>query len=147
MSTKVETPQSYPALQSLLVVDALHPGVISCPVGTSLRTVARMMASYRVHAILVTAHEEDPLPDGGLWGIVTDTDLVHAARTANIDRLTVEAIAAAPALRVMTSDPLSLAAELMVEHGVSHLIVVERHSSRPFGVLSTLDVARALSGS
>jgi hypothetical protein len=34
----------------------------------------------------------------------------------------------------------------MVEHEVAHLIVVERHSRRPIGVLSTLDVARALAG-
>jgi CBS domain-containing protein len=32
----------------------------------------------------------------------------------------------------------------MVENELSHLIVVERRSKRPIGVLSTLDVARAL---
>jgi CBS domain-containing protein len=36
--------------------------------------------------------------------------------------------------------------QLMAEHEVTHVIVVERHSGRPIGVLSTLDVARALSG-
>ena len=34
----------------------------------------------------------------------------------------------------------------MVEHEISHLIVVEPHTARPIGVLSTLDVARALAG-
>jgi CBS domain-containing protein len=34
----------------------------------------------------------------------------------------------------------------MVEHDVSHLIVLEARSGRPIGVLSTLDVARALAG-
>ncbi len=34
----------------------------------------------------------------------------------------------------------------MVEHDVSHLIVVEPQLARPIGVLSTLDVARALAG-
>jgi len=145
MSTTLET-ASYPSLQPLLVIDAMHPGVISCPTGTPLRTVARMMASYRVHAILVSAHEEEPLPDGGLWGIVSDTDLVRAARTEDFDRQTAGAIAGTPALMVATADPLARAAQLMVEHGVSHLVVLERHSTRPIGVLSTLDVARALSG-
>ena len=37
-------------------------------------------------------------------------------------------------------------AMLMVENAVSHLIVVERRSMRPIGVVSTLDVARALAG-
>jgi hypothetical protein len=34
----------------------------------------------------------------------------------------------------------------MVEHEVAHVIVIEQHSGRPIGVLSTLDLARALSG-
>jgi hypothetical protein len=34
----------------------------------------------------------------------------------------------------------------MVEHELSHLIVIERTSKRPIGVLSTLDIARALAG-
>jgi len=32
----------------------------------------------------------------------------------------------------------------MLEHDASHLIAVERRSKRPIGVLSTLDIARAL---
>jgi hypothetical protein len=34
----------------------------------------------------------------------------------------------------------------MVDRGVTHLIVVESRSARPIGVLSTLDIARALAG-
>ena len=34
----------------------------------------------------------------------------------------------------------------MVDRDVSHLIVIESRSARPIGVLSTLDVARALAG-
>ena len=34
----------------------------------------------------------------------------------------------------------------MAEHEISHLIVAEPHTARPIGVLSTLDVARALAG-
>jgi CBS domain-containing protein len=34
----------------------------------------------------------------------------------------------------------------MVENEVSHVIVVEQRSMRPIGILSTLDVARALAG-
>jgi CBS domain-containing protein len=34
----------------------------------------------------------------------------------------------------------------MVEHEVTHVVVVEPRSARPVGVLSTLDIARALAG-
>jgi CBS domain-containing protein len=75
----LDSPQIYPALRQLRVIDAMHPGLISCSLDTPLRTVARMMATYRVHAILVTAHGEEELPAGGLWGIVADTDLLRGA--------------------------------------------------------------------
>jgi CBS domain-containing protein len=136
--------ESSPALDRLRVVDAMHPGMISCPPETSLRTIARMMASYRVHAIFVHAHGDDVLPDGDPWGVVTDVDLVRAAREGDLDQLTAQQVAASPALTVATADPLGAALQLMIEHEVAHLIVVERHSSRPIGVISTLDVARAL---
>lgn len=133
-------------VRDLRVIDAMHPGMISCPPETPLRTVARMMATYRVHAIVVHAHGDEELPGGEYWGVVTDADLVRTARDADIDEVTAEQIAASPVLTVATADPLEHAIQLMVEHEVSHVIAVERHSGRPLGVVSTLDVARALAG-
>ena len=49
-------------------------------------------------------------------------------------------------LVVTTVDPLERVVQLMVEHEVAHVIAIEGHSGRPLGVVSTLDVARALSG-
>jgi CBS domain-containing protein len=111
-----------------------------------LRTVARMMASYRVHAIVVHAHDDEQLPGGDQWGVVTDADLVRAALEEDLDGLTAQQVAATPVLTVTTVDPLERALQMMVENEVAHLIVIERHSKRPIGVLSTLDVARAVAG-
>lgn len=140
------TPLVYPALGRLRVIDAMHPGLISCSLDTPLRTVARMMATYRVHAILVTAHGEEQLPGGGVWGIVSDADLLRAAEAGDSDEQMARTIAATPVLTVTTSEQLARAAQLLVEHEVSHLIVIEPLSARPIGVLSTLDVTRALAG-
>ena len=142
----VDSSPIYPALSRLRVVDAMHPGLISCSLDTPLRTVARMMATYRVHAILVTAHGEEELPGGRLWGVVSDGDLLRAAEGGDLDEQPARTIAAAPILTVATTDELAGAARLMVEHEASHLIVIEPQSARPIGVLSTLDVARALAG-
>ncbi len=144
MATAVE-PQ--PALAKLRVIDAMHPGVVACPLDAPLRTVARMMASYRVHAIVVIAHGREEPPHGTLWGVISDTALVRAASLGtDFDAETAASLAAEPPLTIATADPLDRAVELMVEHGVSHLVVVERRSMRPIGVVSTLDVARALAG-
>lgn len=138
--------EPYPALDHLRVVDAMHPGLITCSLDVPLRTVARMMATYRVHAILVTAHGEEELAGGGLWGVVSDTDLLRAAEAGDLDERPARTIAATPVLMVDASDDLAHAARLMVEHEVSHLLVVEPQSTRPVGVVSTLDIARALAG-
>ena len=132
-------------VEELRVIDVMHPGMISCPPETSLRTVARMMATYRVHAVVVHVHATRS-PSGEHWGVVTDADLVRAAHEADLDEVTAEQIAASPVLVVTTVDPLERVVQLMVEHEVAHVIAIERHSGRPLGVVSTLDVARALVG-
>lgn len=142
----VDSPEMFPALQQLRVIDAMHLGLISCSLDASLRTVSRMMATYRVHAILVTAHGEEALPGGGPWGVVSDAELIRAAEAGDLDEQQARSIASTPVLAVATNDELARAAKLMVEHEVTHLIVIERHTGRPVGVLSTLDIARALAG-
>ncbi len=146
MDTTFEPSGNARALSELRVIDAMHPGMISCPPETPLRTVARMMATYRVHAIVVHGHDDDVLPSGERWGVVTDADLVRAALDGDVETVTAQQVAASPALTASTADPLERAMQLMVEHEVSHLIAIERHSKRPIGVVSTLDVARALAG-
>jgi CBS domain-containing protein len=49
-----------------------------------------------------------------------------------------------PIVAVRQDAPLLHAADLMAQHGVSHLAVVEPASGRPIGVVSTLDIARAI---
>jgi len=56
------------------VADVMHPGVIFCAPESPLRYVARLMARHGVHAIVVLGEDEE----GGLWGVVSDSDLVHA---------------------------------------------------------------------
>jgi len=142
----LDSPRMYPALGRLRVIDAMHPGLISCSLDTPLRTVARMMATYRVHAILVTAHGEEELPGGGLWGIVSDADLLRAAEDGDPDEQTSRTIAATPVLTVATSEQLARAAQLMVEH---ESLAPDRGRA-PVGEadrwLSTLDITRALAG-
>ena len=146
MKTMFEPSHRIRPIEALRVIDVMHPGMISCPPETPLRTVARMMATYRVHAIIVHAHDGTELPGGHRWGVVTDADLMRAASGADLDDVIAQQIAATPALTVETAEPLERALQLMVEHEVSHVIAIERHSKRPMGVVSTLDVARALAG-
>jgi CBS domain-containing protein len=134
------------SFEQLLVADAMHAGVVTCPLETPLRDVARMMATYRIHAVVAFGEELDEIPGPSLWGVVSDVDLVRAANAPDFDTRTAGEISATPLLLIVADETLSRAAQLMSEHEVTHLVVSERRSGRPIGVLSTLDVARALAG-
>lgn len=125
-------------LAKVAVADAMTAGVLACPLETPLRDVARLMAERRVHCV-VTRNDGDER----LWGVVSDRDLVATAAAGELDARTAGEMAATPALMVAPRETLERAAQLLTEHAVGHLVVVEPRDGRPVGVLSTLDVARA----
>lgn len=120
------------------VADVMHPGVIFCAPESPLRYAARLMARHGVHAIVVLGEDEE----GGLWGVVSDSDLVHAIAQQDLGARTAGGMARTPVVTISREDTLARAAELMSEHGVTHLLVVSREA-HPIGVVSTLDLARA----
>jgi CBS domain-containing protein len=113
-------------------------GVIRCTPDTPLQTAAELMVARRVHCVVVAAEADD----GRFWGIVSDLDLVAAAGVRDLDGQSAGGSAATPALVVTPDETLERAAQLMTEHATTHLVVVD--AGRPVGVISTLDVARAL---
>jgi CBS domain-containing protein len=132
-------------LGQLRIEDAMHRGIITCPPETTLRVVAEMMARSRVHCIAVFADPEDDEPEGRVWGIVSDLDLIGAV-DSDVDERTAGATAASPVITAGPQETLERAAQLMREYGSAHLVVVDPASDRPVGILSTLDLARALAG-
>jgi CBS domain-containing protein len=132
-----------PTLASAKVADAMTIGVISCTPDTPLGAVARLMAKYRVHAVFVYDYRDEDGDDLELWGLVSDLDVVAGA-WAGIEERTAGDSAVAPLVTVGSDDLLEHAAQLMAEHGVSHLAVIDEGSGRPVGVLSSLDVAQLI---
>lgn len=122
------------------VAEAMHPGVITCPSDTPLRTVARMMAAYRVHCIVVFYEPEDTGPQS--LAVVSDLDLAGGLMNGDLDRRTAGELAATPVVTIHADETLDRAAQLMVEHGTAHLVVMEPRTGIPAGVLSTFDLAR-----
>ena len=129
------TTVTVPELSTGTVGETMTAGVITCLPETPLATVARMMTSYRVHAIVVFGHDDDLAP----WGVVSDMDLVSALG----GHATAGSIAASPVVTTTPDDSLLRAVQLMREHATTHLLVEAPETHLPIGVLSTLDVARA----
>jgi CBS domain-containing protein len=126
-----------PPFEKATVLDAMRLGVVSCAADTPLRAAARMMATYRIHSIVVFDIE------GGPWGVVSDLDLARAA-DLDMDTRRVGEAAGTELVTVRAEESLPRAAKLMAEHGISHLVVVHPDDGHPVGVLSTLDVAGVL---
>jgi CBS domain-containing protein len=131
-------------IERLRVADAMHAGVISCHREAPLSAVARLMADERVHCVVVRGDED--AGDAPPWGVVSDLDLVAAATARALDEQTAGGSAATPVVSVAPEETLERAAQLMTEHASAHLLVVDQTTMRPVGVISTLDVARALMG-
>jgi CBS domain-containing protein len=128
-------------LGELRVAEAMHAGVFTAPLDATLREVARTMAERHVHCIVAPARDSD---SGELWGVVSDLDLVAAASAGVLDEQTAGSTAATPVVTIGPHETLDRAAQLMTEHAVTHLVVVDPADGRPVGVLSTLDLASAI---
>jgi CBS domain-containing protein len=127
-----------PAFENATVTDAMRLGLIACAPDASLREIARIMATYRVHSVVITEME-----GGRPWGIVSDVDLTAAAGK-DLDDLTARDIWRTELVTIAADEPLTRAAELLADRGVTHLVVVQPHSGHPVGVVSTLDLAGVL---
>jgi CBS domain-containing protein len=124
------------------VADVMSPRVIHCAPETPLREVARLMADNKVHAVYVFGFAAENDETVEMWGLVSDLDLVAALPV--IDERTARNSAITPLVTVSLYEPLDRAAQLMAESANAHLAVIDPLTGTPAGVLSTLDIARAI---
>ena len=123
-----------PAQSHVRVRDCMHTGIFSCSGDAPLGEVAGIMAKHRVHAVAVTGGE-----DMRVTAVASDLDVVGAAASGK--EPTASQVAATEPLTISADAPIRDAAQLMTEHGVAHLVVVDAASGYPVGILSTLDLA------
>jgi len=133
-------PTSYRlGLEAVAVREAMTEGILSCEEDAPLSAVAELMAARGVHCVVVT-----DATDIGVWGVISDLDLVAAAGVRDLDAQSAGGSAVTPAVAISPGDTLQRAAQMMTEHAAAHLVVVDDESGRPVGVISTLDLARVL---
>jgi CBS domain-containing protein len=116
---------------------AMRLGLFECTPETDLRSVAALMAEKTIHCVVVA---------GDRWSIVSDIDLVRAI-VPGLAGVAAGDVAATDFVAVQPDDTLEHAAQLMADHDIAHLVVVAPDTGRPLGMLSTLDIARAVAAS
>ena len=141
--TEIQRPRSgylMPPIDHATVGAAMHPGIVSCAPEASLTEVAQIMTLHRVHCVALMSDTRDGSGERMVWGIISDVDLLRAGIRDGACA-TASALALEPVINVRETTLLRDAGELMLAHGVSHLVVVSAEAQRPIGVLSTLDIA------
>ena len=138
----IDAPRPRVPLESRLVSDVMHPGVMTCHSGSSIHDVARAMASHGVHCVAIWGDEgQDSI---GLEGMISALDLLSTVMHG--EPLSSPALTAArqDVHTVRASMPLDEAARQMANERASHVVVLADDRDRIVGVLSALDAVRAL---
>jgi CBS domain-containing protein len=125
------------------VAEVMHAGVITCPLGTAVQEVARLMTQYDVSAVPV-------VDEGGyLAGIITRTDLVKLRGYDEYWReLKAEHVMVLDLSTITPERTVAEASRLMTEKKIHRLLVVdvdEKKHARPIGVISQTDIVRDMS--
>ncbi len=130
------------SLDTRRVSDVMHPGVMTCHSGSTLHDVARTMATHGVHSVAIWGDEgEDSI---GFQGMISALDLLSAVMRGESPASSALVAARKEVHTVRASAPLSDGARLMVDEKASHVIVLADDRDLIVGVLSALDVNRAL---
>lgn len=111
---------------------------------TSLSVVCRIFEQHDISAV--------PILDvaGALRGILSTTDLLHAARRdlsvpekrSDLDRRWASDLMTADVVTIEPSFPIAVAASRLLEHRIHRLVVVDE--GRPCGVVSVFDAVQAI---
>lgn len=129
-----------PKLATLRVADLMSIEPVTVFDGASLSEAEKLMQQRGVTGL--------PVVDaaGRLVGVISQTDLLRAHvvddHWARWPGLAVRHLMTSPALTIAADAPIAEAAAVMERHHV-HRLVVET-GGRPTGVLSTMDLVRAL---
>jgi predicted transcriptional regulator len=132
-----------PRLDQMRVDAFMHTGLVRCEPETPVAEIARIFAEKRIHCVIVGGIEHSRAGDRLTWGVVDDRRLL-AALDVGDGSVTAAALATPAEPTVDVHEPLDVAVRQLAGHGASHAIVVDK--AYPVGVLSVLDVARAVAG-
>jgi CBS domain-containing protein len=117
----------------------MHSPPITLPPDTSIAEAARRMRDSSIGVVLVTNGDE-------IAGVFSERDLLTRVVAENLDpaATSLNQVATQKVISVPADASLRRCAELLREHGVRHLPVVE--ASKPVGIVSARDFFEAVSG-
>ncbi|AKG38466.1 MAG: CBS domain-containing protein [Infirmifilum sp.] len=108
-------------------------------IGTPLRVAAQIMVKEKIGFLPIVS----PSDHRRVLGVISERDFVRAfAQHRGLDDLNVEDVGTMEGLvKIREDEEVSKAAQLMLEHNVRHLIVVDKND-KLVGVVSLRDIVK-----
>jgi CBS domain-containing protein len=103
----------------------------------SVQEAAMKMEAKDVSSLVVVNNQNKP------QGIVTERDIVRRACINDIrtSALSLREIISSPIITIDSNESASKAVDMMLQHNVRHLLVVDKKSdSKPIGIITPLDI-------
>jgi CBS domain-containing protein len=123
----------------LTVEDVMVEKVVTVDISDTVKYAAKLMSGLGIGCVVV-------LEEGGVVGIVTERDLIQRVIVDSVDpeETLIKQIMSTPPIVVGRSLALEKAVELMFEHGIKKLPVVERVNDKMklVGLITLTDIAR-----
>ena len=104
----------------------------------SAQEAAKKMTDKNVSSLLVTDTNDNPI------GIVTERNLVRRviANNASSSSVNIQKIMFSPPVTIDANSSVEVAADIMSQNKVKHLLVVENEDlNKPLGIITTTDFA------
>ena len=123
------------------VRDLMRKKVFTIEETESIRNTAMKMKDQKVSSLLVVDGNGKPI------GLVTERDLVRKVCINDVrtSEVTNKEIMSQPLITIESTEPPSVAADLMLKHNVRHLLVVEdksKDTSKLIGMITPLDFTK-----
>ena len=119
--------------------DFMRKGIETIGEAESIQETARKMKDKNVSSLLVVDKDNKPV------GLITERDLVRKACIDDIrpSTITNRELMSSTLTTINSKEPPSTAADLMLQKGVRHLLVVDSsNADRPIGIVTPLDFTR-----
>jgi CBS domain-containing protein len=120
--------------------DFMRKRIETIRVAESVQETAKKMKEKNISSLLVVDKDNKPI------GLITERDLVRKVCIGDVppSAITNKELMSSPIITIDSKESQSIAADLMLQKNVRHLLVVDTdNDDRPVGIVTPLDFTRS----
>ena len=122
---------------TITINDMMSKTIQTIQEAASVQEAAKKMKEKDVSSLVVVDNQNKP------QGIITERDIVRKAciNYTSTSAVTLRDIMSSPVITIDSTESASKAVDMMLQHNVRHLLVVNKpNDSKPIGIITPLDI-------